>query len=282
MKHPRLDRYLVDAGLVESRTLALGLILAGRVYVDGVKADKAGMPVKGSPAIEIRGQKRRFVSRAGEKLDHAIEAFGVAVEGKNCLDVGQSTGGFTDCLLKRGAARVTGVDVGYGQIDLALRNDPRVTVRERCNFRHMTASDFPAPFDLFVMDASFISATLLLPVARELLVDGGFGIVLVKPQFEAGRDEVSRGGIVRDGRVHAAVLAKVFAACYNMALGVEQATHSPLPGKDGNLEYLALVRREPVPRPEPERETGRAAPDPSVIVARAFAEFADAGRANRT
>jgi 23S rRNA (cytidine1920-2'-O)/16S rRNA (cytidine1409-2'-O)-methyltransferase len=243
-------RFRLDALVAErqgiTRSQARSLIMEGRVRVNGVRATKAGAGVAGDALVEIE-QPRRFVSRGGEKLDHALRVFGIDVRGKRALDVGASTGGFTDCLLQHGADSVTAVDVGYGQLDWRLRNDPRVTVMERTNFRHVADEAFPEPFDTIVIDASFISLRTLLPRAVRHLSPGGDLIALVKPQFEAGRERLGRGGVVRDAAVHAAVLHEVRDAATRSGLIALDVTASPLVGPAGNREFLMHLRRDGLP-----------------------------------
>ena len=236
----RLDQLLVDRGLVESREKARALILAGEVLVDGQRADKPGHSVPETARIHL-GQRMPYVSRGGFKLAAALDHFHIDPTGLECLDVGASTGGFTDCLLQRGAARVCALDVGHGQLDWKLRNDPRVTVREGVNARHLSPADFPRRFDLAVCDASFISATLLVPAIAPLLTPSGAMIVLVKPQFEAGKGQVGKGGIVRDPLIHQAACDRVRAAVE--ALGFSAGIiASPIEGAEGNREFLLYAR----------------------------------------
>lgn len=236
----RLDEAVVAiSGL--SRSQARSLIMEGRVRVDGVPATKAGQNVRADALVEI-AQPRRFVSRGGEKLEHALDAFSFDVSGLRTLDVGASTGGFTDCLLQRGAASVVAVDVGYGQLDWRLRNDERVTVMERTNFRHLSDDALGAPFDAIVIDASFISLRTILARARGFLAAGGRIVALVKPQFEAGRERLGRGGVVRDPAVHRDVLREVRDAASDLGLAMVAVTSSPLLGPAGNREFLADFR----------------------------------------
>ena len=226
-----------------TRSQARGLILAGRVRVDGTPVTKAGARVREDTPLEIE-QPQRFVSRGGEKLDHALDAFGIDPAGADALDIGASTGGFTDCLLSRGAAHVTAVDVGYGQLAWKLRNDPRVTVLERTNFRHVPDDAFGRTFDLIVVDASFISLRTILDRARAFLKAAGTIVALEKPQFEAGRERLGSGGVVRDPEVHRAVLREVRDAMDPMGLRARALTPSPLLGPAGNREFLLAIRRE--------------------------------------
>ena len=237
----RLDRVMVQRGLVESREKAQALIMAGEVLVDGRKAQKSGESVPSTSSIELLARPR-FVGRGGIKLQAALEHFKLDPTGLVCLDVGASTGGFTDCLLQNGAARVHAVDVGHGQFDWRLRNDARVVVYEGVNARHLAKEQIGEPVDLAVCDVSFISVTLILPAIEPILKPEGQMIVLVKPQFEAGREQVGKGGIVRDPAVQQAACDRVAAAVE--ALGFRWATiDSPIPGAEGNREILLHAHR---------------------------------------
>ncbi len=243
MKPPkiRLDQLLVDRALADSREKAKALILAGQILVDGQKSDKPGHTVAGDAKIELL-EKLPYVSRGGVKLAGALDHFNIDVANFVCLDVGSSTGGFTDCLLQRGAARVVALDVGRGQLDWRLRNDPRVEVREGVNARYLAPSDFETKFDLAVCDVSFISATLIVPKIAELLAPDGRMIILVKPQFEVGRGEVGKGGIVRDPALHQAACDRVTLVV--RGLGFEtNIVESPIQGAEGNREFLLLAAR---------------------------------------
>jgi len=232
----RLDQVLVDRGLAESREKARALVLAGAVLVNGQKAAKPGHAIPAGAAIHVT-QRPPYVSRGGFKLAAALDAFHLDVAGAVCLDVGASTGGFTDCLLQRGAARVYAVDVGHNQLDWRIRTDPRVVVREGVNARYLQPTDLPEPVDLAVCDVSFISVTLILPVIPPLLAPQGKMIVLVKPQFEAGKSDVGKGGIVRDPLVHRAVCARVRAAVEQLGFQTDHI-ESPILGAEGNREFL--------------------------------------------
>ncbi|HTX58083.1 MAG TPA: TlyA family RNA methyltransferase [Verrucomicrobiae bacterium] len=236
----RLDAAVADRGGI-TRSQAHSLILEGRVRVDGAVATKAGASVRPEARIEIE-RPRRFVSRGGEKLERALDAFGIDVAGFDALDVGASTGGFTDCLLQRGAAAVTAVDVGYGQLDWRLRNDPRVRVLERTNFRLLPDDAFPAGFDLIAIDASFISLRTILARAVAYRRPAGLVVALVKPQFEAGRERLGSGGVVRDAAVHRAVLRETREAVAALGLVPAALEESPLTGPAGNREFLLLAR----------------------------------------
>jgi 23S rRNA (cytidine1920-2'-O)/16S rRNA (cytidine1409-2'-O)-methyltransferase len=243
----RLDLLLLQNGLAQSREKARALIMAGEVLVDGETVDKPGTRIDTSAKIVVKA-KPRFVSRGGEKLAAALEAFSVIPEGRICADVGASTGGFTDCLLQSGAARVYAIDVGYGQIDYRLRQDPRVVLLERTNARYVER--LAEPVSLVVVDASFISLRLLLPVIKGWLDSSADVIMLVKPQFEAGRKDVGRGGVVRDKTVHRRVLEEVLAFALLEDFAVRGVIRSPLKGPAGNVEFLAWLtwgNESPVP-----------------------------------
>jgi 23S rRNA (cytidine1920-2'-O)/16S rRNA (cytidine1409-2'-O)-methyltransferase len=240
----RLDAVVAEQAGVP-QTQARSLIMEGRVRVDGEVALKAGLTIRAGSAIEIE-LPRRFVSRGGEKLEHALEVFGIDPAGTTALDVGASTGGFTDCLLQRGAASVTAVDVGYGQLDWRLRSDARVTVRERTNFRLLPDDAFPERFDLIVIDASFISVRTILARAIAYLRPDGCIVALVKPQFEAGRERIGKGGVVRDPEVHRAIVREAVAGASELGLIATNVTASPLRGPAGNREFLLELRREGV------------------------------------
>ncbi|MEO6913951.1 MAG: TlyA family RNA methyltransferase [Candidatus Baltobacteraceae bacterium] len=241
MSGERLDALVAgNAGI--SKSQARSLIMEGRVRVNGTPATKPGASVRPEAQIEIE-RPRPFVSRGGEKLAHALDVFGIDPTGLQTLDIGASTGGFTDCLLSGGAAHVTAVDVGYGQLDWKLRNDPRVTVVERTNFRHLPDDAFPNGFDLIAIDTSFISLRTILARAVGYLCSAGEVVALVKPQFEAGRERLSSGGVVRDPEVHRAILREVRDAMEPLGLGALALVASPLLGPAGNREFLMQVRR---------------------------------------
>ena len=241
MKGTRLDDAVAEQFAL-SRSHARSLILEGRVRVDGEPASKAGANVRPGAAIEVR-QPRRYVSRGGEKLEAALDAFALNVENLRALDIGASTGGFTDCLLQRGAAHVTALDVGYGQLDWRLRNDPRVTVMERTHARNLSADAFAIPFDLIVIDVSFISLHTILASAIRFLAPDGTVVALVKPQFEAGKERLGRGGVVRDPAVHRAILHEVVGSATALGLFPTALISSPLKGPAGNREFLLELRR---------------------------------------
>ncbi len=236
----RLDVLLVERGLVASRELGRRLILAGEVRVNDQLVDKPGARVATDADIRLEATPR-FASRGGEKLAAALEAFGVPVAGRVCADVGASTGGFTDCLLQRGARKVYAIDVGYGQLAYALRTDPRVIVMERTNARYLES--LPEPASLVTIDVSFISLRLLLPVVWNWLAEPADVIPLIKPQFEAGRRDVGKGGVVRDSKVHQRVLDEVLSAAQALGFAVRGLMRSPLTGPAGNVEFLAWLSR---------------------------------------
>ena len=234
----RLDVLLTERNLADSRSKAQAVIMSGLVYVDGQKADKPGVSYDETVEIEVRGAACPYVSRGGLKLEKALRDFGVKTEGCVCSDSGASTGGFTDCLLQHGAKKVFAIDVGYGQLDWKLRNDPRVTVMERTNARYLTPSDFPEPPTLGVMDVSFISIRLILPALRAILGPSGRVVTLVKPQFEAGRERVGKKGVVRDASVHCEVLRSLLDYAGRNGWCVRAASFSPITGPEGNIEFL--------------------------------------------
>jgi 23S rRNA (cytidine1920-2'-O)/16S rRNA (cytidine1409-2'-O)-methyltransferase len=238
----RLDLELVRRGLTESRARAQEAIEAGLVLVSGARADRAGRLVSPDEPVHLEAPPTRFVSRGGEKLDAALDRFAVEVAGRRALDAGASTGGFTDCLLQRGAAAVVAADVGTGQLAWTLRNDPRVTVRERLNVRHLTPAEVGGPFDLVVADLSFISLRLVAPALAGVAADGADAVFLIKPQFEAGKSQVRRGGLVTDPAVHLAVLESVTGALAGDGFAPLAVMPSPLRGASGNIEFLGHFR----------------------------------------
>ncbi|MCD7770301.1 MAG: TlyA family RNA methyltransferase, partial [Oscillospiraceae bacterium] len=238
MEKTRLDQRVYDLGLAESRERAKALIMAGQVYVDGQRQLKPGASVAEAADVQVRGEKLPYVSRGGLKLEKALNEFQIDPAGLICVDCGASTGGFTDCLLQRGAKHVFAVDVGYGQLAWALRQDERVTVMERTNARSLTPDMFPGPADMAVMDMSFISLRLVLPAVRELLTPAGQVVCLVKPQFEAGRELVGKKGVVRDPAVHRQVLETFISDAAAIGFILRGLTFSPVRGPEGNIEYL--------------------------------------------
>lgn len=246
MKHKeRLDVLLVSLGLAESRAKAQATIMAGEVYVNGQKADKSGMEVDITSNVEVRGSACPYVSRGGLKLEKALRNFGVDPTGYVCSDSGASTGGFTDCLLQQGASKVFAIDVGYGQLAWKIRNDPRVVVMERTNIRYVTPEDLGQPLDLSVIDVSFISLSLVLPVVKTLLKPTGQVLCLIKPQFEAGRDKVGKKGVVRDAAVHEEVLRNFISLAKSLGFTIRNLTFSPVKGPEGNIEFLAHLSLQP-------------------------------------
>ena len=246
MKHKeRLDVLLVSLGLAESRAKAQATIMAGEVYVNGQKADKAGMDVPLEAEVEVRGNVCPYVSRGGLKLEKALRDFGVDPTGYVCSDSGASTGGFTDCLLQQGARKVFAIDVGYGQLAWKIRSDPRVVVMERTNIRYVTLEDLGEPLDLSVIDVSFISLGLVLPVVKTLLKPTGQVLCLIKPQFEAGKDKVGKKGVVRDAAVHEEVLQNFISLAKSLDFTIRNLTFSPVKGPEGNIEFLAHLSMQP-------------------------------------
>ncbi|MDE0609779.1 MAG: TlyA family RNA methyltransferase [Anaerolineaceae bacterium] len=241
--HERLDVLLAQRGLVDSRSRARAMIMAGEVLVNGQRVDKAGTRVTANATLELKA-KPRYVSRGGDKLAAALEAFRPGIAGSVCADVGASTGGFTDCLLQHGAARVYAIDVGYGQLDWTLRQDCRVVVMERSNARHVT--HLPEPVDIVVIDVSFISLRLILPVIRNWMKTPANVVALVKPQFEAGRQTVGKGGVVRDPQVHRQVLLQVLTSAREEGFCIAGLLRSPLLGPAGNVEFLCWLKSSPV------------------------------------
>ena len=238
MKKTRLDQLVFERGFAESRERAKTTVMSGLVFVNGQRADKPGMPVSPDAQIEVRGEALPFVSRGGYKLDKALKVFPVDPAGKLCIDCGASTGGFTDVLLQHGAAKVYAVDVGYGQLAWKLRVDERVVNLERTNLRYVTQEQIPEKLDLAVMDVSFISIRLVLPAVKQLLKDGADLICLIKPQFEAGRDEVGKKGVVRDETVHCEVVQGILDFAPTIGLSVLGLDFSPIKGPEGNIEYI--------------------------------------------
>ena len=245
MPKTRLDVLLTERGLAPSRERAKALVMAGIVYAGGVKMEKAGDMVPSDVVIEVRGEDIPYVSRGGLKLQKAIVAHDLDLTGAVCADIGASTGGFTDCMLQHGACRVYAVDVGYGQLAWKLRTDERVVNLERTNIRYVTEEQIPEPLDFGSIDVSFISLTLVLPVLYRLLRDGGEGVCLVKPQFEAGKGKVGKKGVVREPEIHLEVLKKIFAFCGEIGFCVKGIHFSPIKGPEGNIEYLFYFRKSP-------------------------------------
>jgi len=243
MRKERIDILLADKKLVESREKGKRLIMEGIVYIDGKRVDKPGEKVDIDSEIIIKGNPIPYVSRGGLKLEKAIDFFDLNLNNKICIDIGASTGGFTDCMLQNGAKKVYAIDVGYGQIDWKLRQDERVILRERTNIRYVTKNDLGELANFISIDVSFISLKLVLPVAKDLLVEDGEVVALIKPQFEAGREKVGKKGIVRDKKVHEEVLLDIYNFCSNIGLLVEKITYSPIKGGTGNIEYLFYIKK---------------------------------------
>lgn len=252
MKKVRLDQLVFDLGYTDSRERAKTTIMSGHVFVNGQRADKPGMPVAPDAAVEVRGDALPFVSRGGFKLDKALKVFPVDPRGKVCIDCGASTGGFTDVLLQHGAARVYAVDVGYGQLAWKLRNDERVINLERTNLRYVTEEQIPEPADLAVMDVSFISIKLVLPAVKRLIKPDADLICLIKPQFEAGREEVGKKGVVRDERVHKEVVNGILQFAPTVGLPVMGLDFSPIKGPEGNIEYICHMKNGEHAAPAPD------------------------------
>ncbi|MBQ7758547.1 TlyA family RNA methyltransferase [Anaerotignum sp.] len=237
----RLDVLLVQQGLANSRELAKAYIMAGNVYVDGQKEDKAGTKVAVNANIKVKGSQMKYVSRGGYKLEKAINEFGVQLEGKICLDIGASTGGFTDCMLQNGASKVYAIDVGYGQFAWKLRNDERVVCLEKTNVRYVTHEQVPDEGDFASIDVSFISLTKVLPAVLGVLGSKGQLVCLIKPQFEAGREKVGKKGVVRDINVHREVIEMIVNYVRAQNLGILALDFSPIKGPEGNIEYLIYL-----------------------------------------
>ena len=243
----RLDQYLVQHGLIQSRERAKAMIMAGVVYVNGQKADKAGDMVKEDAVVEVRGHDIGYVSRGGLKLEKAMQVFPLSPRGKVCMDIGASTGGFTDCMLQNGAAKVYAVDVGYGQLAWSLRTDPRVVNMERTNIRNVTPDQLDDPIAFFSVDVSFISLHHIFPVARAVTTPDAVGVCLVKPQFEAGREKEGKNGVVRDPATHREVLLRAMGYAVDNGFGVRGLDFSPVKGPEGNIEYLMFVEKSETP-----------------------------------
>ena len=239
----RLDVLLVKRGLAPSREKAKAMIMAGNVFVDGQREDKAGTSFQEEVPIEIHGHTLKYVSRGGLKLEKAMQHFDLSLDGKICMDIGASTGGFTDCMLQNGAVKVYAVDVGYGQFAWKLRQDPRVVCMEKTNIRYVTPEDIADVLDFASVDVSFISLTKVLGPAKELLREGGEMVCLIKPQFEAGREKVGKKGVVRDKAVHLEVIEKVISFAKEIGFQVLNLEFSPIKGPEGNIEYLVHLRK---------------------------------------
>ncbi len=252
----RLDTYITEQGLAPSRERAKALIMAGVVFVDNQKEDKAGTMISENQKVEVRGGELKYVSRGGLKLEKAMNAFDVTLDSKVCMDIGATTGGFTDCMLQNGASHVFAVDVGYGQLAWKLRCDERVANMERTNIRYVTLEDIGEPLDFASIDVAFISLRLVLPVAYNLLCDDGEVVALIKPQFEAGKEKVGKKGVVKDVNVHKEVIAGIYDFAIDNGFGVLGLDFSPIKGPEGNIEYLIHLKKNAetvVKREETER-----------------------------
>lgn len=242
----RLDVLLVNRGLAPSREKAKAMIMEGNVFVENQREDKAGATFHVEAAIEIKGNTLKYVSRGGLKLEKAMTQFGITLDGKICMDIGASTGGFTDCMLQNGAKKVYAVDVGYGQFAWKLRQDPRVVCMEKTNIRYVTPDQIEDALDFASVDVSFISLTKVLGPAKELLNPQGEMVCLIKPQFEAGREKVGKKGVVREKSVHEEVIAKVIDYAIELGFWIRNLEYSPIKGPEGNIEYLVYIRKEAV------------------------------------
>ena len=239
----RLDVALFERGFAESREKAKALIMAGQVYVNDKKITKSGETVKEGDCLEVRGEKMPYVSRGGFKLEKAVNNFGLKLDGCICMDIGASTGGFTDCMLMNGAVKVYSIDVGYGQLAWKLRTDSRVVNMERTNFRYVTKEEIPEDIDFASVDVSFISLKLIVPVMRELLKNGGQAVCLIKPQFEAGREKIGKKGVVRELSTHIEVVEDIYDFMLSNGFSVLNLDYSPIKGPQGNIEYLIFVEK---------------------------------------
>jgi 23S rRNA (cytidine1920-2'-O)/16S rRNA (cytidine1409-2'-O)-methyltransferase len=252
----RLDVLLTEQGYTDTRSKAQAIIMSGQVYVDGQKADKPGISYEETVTIEVRGETCPYVSRGGLKLEKALRNFGVKPEGYVCSDSGASTGGFTDCLLQQGASKVFAIDVGYGQLDWKIRSDPRVVVMERTNIRYVTPEDLGEPLDLSVIDVSFIGLEIVLPTIKNLLKPKqGQVLCLIKPQFEAGKENVGKKGVVRDPKIHQMVLDNFVELAHRLEFNILGMTFSPVKGPEGNIEFLAHLTLADLPDIQPDTAT---------------------------
>ncbi len=239
----RLDVLLVEKGLASSREKAKAIIMSGIVFVDGQREDKAGSTFDETKEIVLKGKTLKYVSRGGLKLEKAMKNFNISLDGKICMDVGASTGGFTDCMLQNGAVKVYSVDVGHGQLDWKLRNDDRVVCMERTNMRYVTEEDIDEPAQFVSIDVSFISLTKILPAVYRVLEDGGQVVALIKPQFDAGREKVGKKGVVRDKKVHEEVIEKICSFAASNGFQLLHLDYSPIKGPEGNIEYLLHMKK---------------------------------------
>ena len=262
----RLDIMMVEQGLALSREKANAYIMAGEVYVNGQKEDKAGSMFAETAKLEVRGKTLPYVSRGGLKLEKAMNEFGLTLDGDICMDIGASTGGFTDCMLQNGAVKVFSIDVGHGQLAWSLRNDERVVCMEKTNFRYLTPEDIGEEIDFASCDVSFISLEKILPPARNLLKDGGQMVCLIKPQFEAGREKVGKKGVVRDKAVHLEVVERIVTFALEHGFSVHHLSYSPIKGPEGNIEYLVHIEKK-------ETAVKEEGVDPVAVVEAAHAEL---------
>ena len=246
-KKTRLDVAVFEGGYAPSREKAKAIIMAGQVYVNNQKVDKAGIELKEGDKLEVRGKTLKYVSRGGLKLEKAMQVFPMRPDGKVCMDIGASTGGFTDCMLQNGAVKVYAVDVGYGQLAWSLRTDERVVNMERTNIRYVTPEDLAEPIEFFSVDVSFISLHHIFPVAQRITTPDAMGVCLVKPQFEAGREKVGKNGVVRDPAVHREVLHNAMSYAAENGFVVRGLDYSPVKGPEGNIEYLMFVQKSDQP-----------------------------------
>ncbi len=260
----RLDVLMVQRGLAESREKAKAVIMSGNVFVDGQREDKAGASFEEKAVIEVKGNPLKYVSRGGLKLEKAVECFEVSLTDRICMDVGSSTGGFTDCMLQNGARKVYAVDVGTNQLAWKLRQDERVTVMERTNIRYVTKEQIPEPVEFASIDVAFISLTKVLQPVKDLLVPDGEIVALIKPQFEAGREQVGKKGVVRDRNVHLEVIERVLAYAESIGFAVRNLEYSPIKGPEGNIEYLAHLKNQ-----EEGTVREQEAKDPAAVVEQA-------------
>lgn len=244
----RLDVAVFESGYAPSREKAKAIIMAGQVYVNNQKVDKAGTEIKLDDKLEVRGSALKYVSRGGLKLEKAMQEFPITLENKTCMDIGASTGGFTDCMLQNGAVKVYAIDVGYGQLAWKLRTDERVINLERTNFRYVTKEQVPDEIDFASVDVSFISLYHILPVLNQMLSDDGEAVCLIKPQFEAGKDKVGKKGVVRDLTVHLEVVEKIIHLAVENGFDVNGLQFSPIKGPEGNIEYLIYIKKSNEPK----------------------------------
>lgn len=243
----RLDQAVFSAGYAESREKAKALIMSGVVYVNGQKVDKSGMTLKETDVLEVRSNPLKYVSRGGLKLEKAMDVFGISLDDCICADIGASTGGFSDCMLQNGAKKIYAIDVGYGQLAWKLRTDDRVINLERTNFRYVTKEQIPDELDFASVDVSFISLALIVPVMQGLLKNNGRAVCLIKPQFEAGKENVGKKGVVRDPKVHTDVILKVIDVFIKNGFSLLGLDFSPIKGPEGNIEYLAYIEKTELP-----------------------------------